>query len=101
MGEKTPRRGENGERYANTAPGRKATLVSYRVVTVVAWGSLLRAVTHVALAGSRSGSLLRCLGALAWLFLLRTLATLRVPLCCADLLLRHKILQYFLDHGRH
>ena len=56
-------------------------------------GSLLRAVTRVALAGSRSGSLLRCLGALARLFLLRTLATLGVPLCCADLLLRHKILQ--------
>ena len=56
-------------------------------------GLLLRAVSHVALAGSRSGSLMCCLGALARLFLLGTLATLGVPLCCATLLLRHKILQ--------
>jgi hypothetical protein len=56
-------------------------------------GLLLRAVSHVAPAGSRSGSLLRCLGALARLFLLGTLATLGVPLGWAALLLRHKILQ--------
>ena len=56
-------------------------------------GLLLRAVTRVAPAGRRSGSLLRCLGALAHLILLRILATLRVALCGADLLLRHKILQ--------
>jgi hypothetical protein len=36
---------------------------------------------------------MRCLGALAGLFLLGTLATFRVPLGCAALLLRHKILQ--------
>jgi len=36
MVEKTPRRGEKGERYANTLPGRKATSGSYRVFGVMA-----------------------------------------------------------------
>jgi hypothetical protein len=56
-------------------------------------GLLLRAVTRVAPAGSRSGSLLGCLGPLARLIFLRTLASLWVPLGWAALLLRHKILQ--------
>lgn len=38
MVEKTPGQGEKGERHANTPPGCEATLVSYRVVGVVAWG---------------------------------------------------------------
>jgi hypothetical protein len=36
IGKKTPRRDENGERYANTTPGRKATLVSYWEFAMVA-----------------------------------------------------------------
>jgi hypothetical protein len=36
MVEKTPGQGEKGERHANTPPGCEATLVSYRVVGVVA-----------------------------------------------------------------
>jgi hypothetical protein len=74
----------------NAPPGKmRRSSGSYRVVARGAWGLLLRAVTRVAPAGSRIGSLMRCLGALARLFFLRTLATLRIPLCCAALLLRH------------
>jgi hypothetical protein len=94
-GEKTPRRGEAGMHDDNTHRLGVVELANFLSGGLEGWveGLLLRAVSHVAPAGSRSGSLLRRLGALARLFLLRTLATLGVPLCCTALLLRHKILQ--------